>query len=79
MSGLTRSVDGKVVPISPAEEAKIRAEWAKADAEATVLAKKKLVKEKRILALEKVLERLLEQNVDIEEVSDYLAEKDTVV
>lgn len=69
---LTRSIDGKTVQLSPQEEAQIRAEWAKNEGLANAEARRALARQKRIVALEKVLEKLLEQNASIPEVADYL-------
>lgn len=72
---LKRSVNGVEVPLSPKEEADLRADWAADDARRMVEQRKAIAKTKRIIALEKVLEKLLEENASISEVRDYLDSK----
>jgi hypothetical protein len=70
---LTKYVDNQPVLCSPQEEAQIRSEWAQNDGKAVAEARTRMAREKRIVALEKVLEKLLEQNAAIPEVADYLS------
>jgi biotin-(acetyl-CoA carboxylase) ligase len=62
----------EVQDIPPQQEAAIRAEWAKAEAEAIVEARKSTAQQARLKALEAVLDRLFAQNGDLKEVKDYL-------
>ena len=73
---IIRNGEPVTIDIPANEQADIRARWAQADAASVGERKRERAKLKRVAAIEKVLERLLEQNADIPEVAEYLAERE---